>query len=105
MSVLAMCCMSVLVMCEMMWSRSGRLLAAFDGFASDAPTCTSQGEKNWEKCYTIALFQSSTENTTTWGYVGRVDNTPSMPSDVEGPSEPALVQLPDGPSITHDASK
>ena len=76
--------------------RSGGLLAAFDGFAADAPNCTSQGEKGWTLCYTIALFRANSSAATSWEYVGRVDRTPAMPSNVEGPSEPSMAQLPDG---------
>eukprot|EP01051_Picozoa_sp_SAG22_P000880 SAG22_NODE_29_length_28404_cov_23.294153_1_plen_447_part_00 len=74
--------------------QSGKLLAAFDGMAMDAPNCTSQEEKGWSRCYTIALFQST--NGSAWQYVGRIDNTPQMPSAVEGPSEPSIAQLPNG---------
>eukprot|EP01047_Picozoa_sp_COSAG01_P033738 COSAG01_NODE_2497_length_7572_cov_3.992908_3_plen_503_part_00 len=80
--------------------KSGKLLAAFDGMAMDAPNCTSQEEKGWSRCYTISLFQSALDpahvEDTTWKYVGRIDNTPHMPSTVEGPSEPSIVQLVDG---------
>lgn len=75
---------------------SGKLLAAFDGMAADGPKCTSQEEKGWSRCYTIALFQSATDpahaNDTTWEYVGRIDNTPQMPTAVPAPAHKQVAQ-------------
>jgi hypothetical protein len=78
--------------------RDGSVLLATYGFASDAPRTCSK-EMPDQKCYSIFFFalpKPSAEQTS-WRYVGRIDHTPAMSAQgatVEGPCEPAIVQLP-----------
>ena len=76
-------------------TRDGRgLVMASYGHASDAPmTCTSgAGGKH---CYTTG-FHRSDDNGETWSYLSRIDQTPGMPTAVEGPCEPSLALLANG---------
>ncbi len=78
--------------------RDGSVLLATYGFASDASQTCSKDMPD-RKCYSIFLFtlpELSAERTS-WRYLSRIDHTPAMSAHgatVEGPCEPAIVQLP-----------
>ena len=78
--------------------RDGSILVPLYGFASDASLSCSK-EMPQHRCYTVFFFSNPTPKTDplAWEYVSRIDHTPAMSADgaqVEGPCEPAVVQLP-----------
>jgi hypothetical protein len=80
----------------MLWD--GSILMATYGYASDASLVCSK-EMPMNRCYTIFFFAAlkPATNPTAWQYVSRIDHTPAMSArgaSVEGPCEPAVVQLP-----------
>ena len=79
--------------------RDGRILIPMYGYATDASlTCSKEMPEN--RCYTVFFFAAPNPqlDPTAWEYVSRIDHTPAMSAHgatVEGPCEPAVVQLPD----------
>ena len=78
--------------------RDGSILIPLYGFASDASLSCSK-EMPHNRCYTVFFFRNPKPKTDplAWEYVSRIDHTPAMSAhgaQVEGPCEPAVVQLP-----------
>ena len=80
--------------------RNGKTLLPTYGFADDAElACGSQRTGlAKDRCYTVFFFASNTDkDPLSWAYASRIDYTPAMGArgaTVEGPCEPAIVQLP-----------
>ena len=78
--------------------RDGSILLATYGFASDAKlTCSKELPDH--RCYSIFFFSlpDPAAHPTAWRYLSRIDHTDAMSergATVEGPCEPAIVQLP-----------
>jgi hypothetical protein len=64
-----------------------------------SPTITPPAPPPRARCYTVYYFTSGDEGVS-WHWASRVDQSPSMPTAVEGPCEPTLVTLRDGRLLT-----
>lgn len=73
----------------------GTLLLAAYGYASDSKRLCRDGKAAPRLCYTTAFYRSG-DGGITWRYASRLDQTPRMPSAVQGPCEPTLALLADG---------
>ena len=79
----------------------GTLVLPLYGRASDAPTACSQHDgHNSPWCLTAFYFTASQDRPLEWTYRSRIDHVTRMGRGVEGPSENAVAQLPDGRLLT-----
>ena len=74
-------------------TRGGVLLTAYYGTATDSSRVCTHGGANF--CFTIAVVASE-DGGRSWTYTSRLDQTATMPTNVEGPCEPTICELADG---------